>query len=66
MSPGLKAAEALIGAAVEYDRSVLNDKAALIDKVLKAVNSVLSESVQYQKDGIRLKHYLEQYVEEIV
>lgn len=66
MSPGLKAAEALIDAAVEYDRSVLNDKAALIDKVLKAVNSGLSESVQYQKDGIRLKHYLEQYVEEIV
>ncbi len=66
MSPGLKAAEALIDAAVAYDRNVLNDKAALIYKVLKAVNSVLSDSVQYKKDGIRLKPWLDKYMEKIV
>lgn len=66
MSPGLKAAKALVDAAVEYEHSVLNNKDEVIEKVVKAVNSVLTDSTKYQNEGIRLKSYVEVYVNKIV
>ena len=65
-SKGLAAAKALVDAAVEYDPTVLNNKSALIEKVLKALNSVLSDSTKYQNEGNHLKSWVEKYVEEKV
>ncbi|MBP3773064.1 MAG: hypothetical protein J6I53_10315 [Treponema sp.] len=62
-SKGLAAAKALVDAAVEYDPTVLNDKSALVEKVLKALNSVLSDSTKYQNEGSHLKSWVEEYVE---
>ena len=64
MSLGLRAAEALVDAAVGYDPSVLDDKDALTDKVLKAVNFVLSGTTKYKNDGVHLKRWVKDYVEE--
>ncbi|AIN94840.1 hypothetical protein [Treponema putidum] len=64
MSKGLIAAEALIDAAIEYDSSVLKNKEILVEKVLKAVNSVLSSSSKYVNEGAHLKCYVKQYLED--
>ena len=63
MSLGLRAAEALVDAAVGYDPSVLDDKDALTDKVLKAVNFVLSGTTKYENGGAHLKSWVKDYVE---
>lgn len=64
MSKGLVAAKALMDAAIEYDASVLQNKQDLIDKVLKALNSVLSSSSKYQNEGSHLRFYVESYLED--
>lgn len=64
MSKGLIAAEALIDAAIEYDSSVLKNKEILVEKVLKAVNSVLSSSSKYVNEGAHLKFYVKKYLED--
>lgn len=63
-SPGLKAAQALIDAAVEYDESVLNNEDMLINAVANAVNSVLSITTKYTEDGAKLKPYIKEYLKE--
>ncbi|MGP1459187.1 MAG: hypothetical protein ACTTKL_07740 [Treponema sp.] len=63
MSLGLRAAKALVDAAAGYDPSVLNDKDALTDKTVKAVNSVLSDATKYENDGTHLKSWVKDYVE---
>ena len=64
MSLGLRAAEALVDAAVGYDPSVLDDKDALPDKTVDAVNSVLSGTTKYKNGGAHLKSWVKDYVEE--
>ena len=64
MSKGLAAAKALVDAAVEYDSAILNDKSALVEKVLKALNFVLSDSTKYQNEGSHLKTWVEEYINE--
>ena len=64
MSAGLEAAKKLVDAAIIYDSTVLNDRAILIDKVVNAVNSVLSDLSKYQNDGSHLRPWVEEYVEE--
>jgi|GEM_PF-1749268 len=61
-SSGLKAAQALIDAAVEYDKSVLNNENTLIDAVASAVNSVLSITTKYTEDDAKLKPYIKEYL----
>ena len=62
-SPGLNAAKALVDAAIEYDKSVLQDS-NLADTVVHAVNSVLSKVTKYGNEGSRLKPHVEKYLEE--
>lgn len=64
MSAGLNAAKALVDAAVEYDEATLNNRDELVEKVLKALNSVLSETTQYQNEGSHLRSWVKNYVEE--
>jgi len=63
MSLGLRAAEALVDAAVGYDPSVMDDKDALTDKTVDAVNSVLSDATKYENGGAHLKSWVKDYVE---
>ena len=63
MSAGLEAAKKLVDAAIIYDSTVLKDKKSLVDKVINAVNSVLSNLSKYQNDGVHLRPYVEEYVE---
>ena len=63
MRLGLRAAEALVDAAVGYDPSVMDDKDALTDKVLKAVNFVLSGTTKYKNDGVHLRKLVRDYVD---
>lgn len=63
MSLGLRAAEALVDAAVGYDPSVLDDKDALTDKTVDAVNSVLSDATKYKNDGVHLRKLVRDYVD---
>lgn len=64
MSKGLVAAKALIDAAIGYDPTVLQNKKELIEKVLKALNSVLSSSSKYENECSHLRFYVETYLEE--
>lgn len=61
-SPGLNAAKALVDAAIEYDKSVLQDP-NLADTVVQAVNSVLSKATKYGNEGAHLKPHVEKYLE---
>ena len=63
MSLGLRAAEALVDAAVGYDPSVLDDKDALTDKTVDAVNSVLSDATKYENGGAHLRKLVRDYVD---
>ena len=63
MSLELRAAEALVDAAVGYDPSVLDDKDALTDKTVDAVNSVLSDATKYKNDGVHLRKLVRDYVD---
>ncbi|EMB19659.1 hypothetical protein HMPREF9723_02356 [Treponema denticola OTK] len=63
MSAGLEAAKKLVDAAITYDPSVLDDRTDLVNKVVDAVNSVLSDLTKYQNDGSHLKPLVKDYVE---
>ena len=62
-SAGLNAAKALVDAAIEYEKSVLQDP-NLADTVVHAVNSVLSKATKYGNENNRLKSHVEKYLEE--